>query len=397
MAKPILMPQVGQDIATGYIGEWFIKPGDLVQKGDVIATVESEKAVFEVEAYDAGTVLKLLYEPGAEVKVLEPIAYLGEAGENTESYEAAAAVTESVEEGSLVPIEPTIETPAAETDSRLLASPSARRLAREHGVELAQITGSGPGGRIIKRDVLAMVNRQPASQPAGEVTTEGVSASRELPFSRLRQIMSERLRHSKQTIPHFYLFIDVDLTAALAWRAATNQKLISKISVNDIMIKATGLALLQFPRLNSHILPDKIIQYEEVNIGVAVSVEDGLLVPVIPAVNQKSLEEISQTARENAETARQGRFKTANSATFTISNLGMYAMKAFLPIINPPECAILGVGKAEKRVVPLNENAIGIREMVTLSLAVDHRAVDGQYAAQFLNLLKANLENCNFH
>lgn len=399
MAKPILMPQVGQDIETGYIGEWLVKEGEFVNKGDIIASVESEKATFDLEAYESGYIIKLLFEPGNEVKVLQPIAYMGEKDEVIDEVDKSIEM-QQVELSQKVSRE---EKQKAEGRSKIFASPSAKRIARDHNIDLTQIVGSGPSGRIIKKDIELFLKSVMSKEAELKVDDSKISEpvvlqsthaeDVEIPFSKVRQKIAERLLRSKQTIPHFYLFIDVDMTAAVAWRSAYNQKATLKITVNDLIIKATAAALRQFPKINGHVLDQKLIQRKEINIGIAVSVEDGLLVPVIANVDQKNIQQINQLSQKNIEGAKRGSLSTPSVSTFTVSNLGMHGINSVLPIINPPECAILGVGKIEKRVVPLANNAIGIRDYMTLTLACDHRAVDGTYAAQFLDRIKNNLEN----
>ncbi|MBN2090722.1 2-oxo acid dehydrogenase subunit E2 [candidate division KSB1 bacterium] len=396
MSKPILMPQVGQDIETGFLGEWHVKVGDYVKKGDIIATVESEKAAFDLEAYESGYILQLLFQPGDEVKVLQPVAYVGEKDEIIEP--DTTALKRSPE--ALPP-----KLPAAtvtEQKSKIMASPSARRVAREQAIDLSQITGSGPSGRIIKRDLSPFLSNPAGDEQLSPMKTAEIELplkkdeDHEIPFTRMRQKIAERLLKSKQTIPHFYLFITVDMTGVLAWRLAYNQTATFKISINDLIIKATAAALRQFPKMNSHIVDQKIILRKDIHIGIAVTVEDGLLVPVIPNTDQQTVQQISQLSRQNIEAAQKGNLSNLHNATFTISNLGMYHIQAVLPIINPPECAILGVGNVEKRLVPLDNNTIGIRDYLTLTLAGDHRAIDGSYAAEFLNQVKQNLENFTF-
>jgi pyruvate dehydrogenase E2 component (dihydrolipoamide acetyltransferase) len=215
----------------------------------------------------------------------------------------------------------------------------------------------------------------------------------DVPFSKLRRKIAERLTHSKQKIPHFYLYVDVEMGAALEWRTTYNQESPTKASVTDMIVGATAKALIHHPKLNAHVADDGLIVHKSINIGVAVSVEDGLVVPVVTRADQLTLEQISQRVRENAEGARKGLLKAQAIGTFTISNLGMCDIGMFLPIINPPECAILGVGAIAKRPHVKADGSLGATDVMTLALACDHRAVDGTYAAAFLNELKKNLES----
>jgi pyruvate dehydrogenase E2 component (dihydrolipoamide acetyltransferase) len=376
MAKPILMPQIGENIETGNIIEWRVKEGDSVKKGDVIVIVESEKATFEVEAYESGVIQKILYSDGDEAQVLKPIAYLSESGEEIS--------TDALEQEDI---------PDSSRSSRF-ASPSARRIAREHGLDINTITGSGPRGRIIKRDVLAVISakQQVASATIALTPETGVTDDEEIPYSKMRKVIADRLTKSKQNIPHFYLFTEIDMTEALVWRKAYNEKNQTRVTITDMLVKATADALSEFRRINAHADNEKIILKANVNIGVAVSVSDGLLVPVIPDADKKEIQEISRINKANAEAAQRGSLRSPVLGTFTVTNLGMYSVSRFIPIINPPECAILGVGSIEKKVTAIG-NGIHIRDIMNLCLACDHRAVDGVYAAQFLGKIRELMGN----
>jgi pyruvate dehydrogenase E2 component (dihydrolipoamide acetyltransferase) len=396
MAKPILMPQIGENIESGKIIEWLVKVGDSVEQGDIIVVVESEKATFEVEAYEPGTIQEILYSKGDEAAVLEPIAYLVESGEKIEKAPQAEqeVVVQQVEQRKPDSSrEKPLAQRLAEAGSSRFASPSARRIAREHGIDLDTISGSGPNGRIIKRDVLSAIESAPTEQLAEVPEVKSLlMEDREIPFSRMRKVIADRLTRSKQTIPHIYLFNDVDMTESLVWRKAYNEKNQTRVTITDMIIKAVASALSEFERMNAHADSEKIILRKNVNIGVAVSVSDGLLVPVIPDADQKGIQEISRICRENAEAARRGALRTPAAGTFTITNLGMYSISRFLPIINPPECGILGVGSIERKVVAIG-NGIHVRDIMNLCLACDHRAVDGVYAAQFMKRVKELMES----
>ena len=406
MAKAINMPQVGQDIETAVLSEWKVKKGDNIHKGDIIATVESDKAVFEVEAFEDGTILKLCYNEGDEGKVFEPIAFVGKAGE---AVEETGGTTESAK-----PISP------PETDlqkeytdvwtppvSKIKASPSARRTARQYDIDLKELCGTGPDGRIIKRDILIAAEakkKQPfVSLPSNrEEPLSSVPPSppvpeqdKVVPFNKMRQSVADRLCQSWRTIPHFYLSTDCDLTSALAWRQAFNISSEFKISVNDLIIKACCVALKNYPNMNAHIDSHHMVLKNDINIGVAVSIEDGLIVPVIPRADTLDITEIARSSKDITAAARRGVIKSAEPGTFTVSNLGMHDIKSFQPIINPPEAGILGVGTAEKKIVMHANGTTGPRDILKLTLACDHRAVDGVYAANFLNVIKSFLEHFN--
>jgi len=375
LMKAIIMPQVGQDIPSARIIEWRKKEGDRVEKGEVVLVVESDKASFEVEADRSGELLKILHREGEDVDILKPLAYVGQPGESVPGEELEQPVSDRPSPkpaGEQAPAGP----PGGAKRSGPIASPSARRVAKERGVELARLKGTGPGGRIIKRDVLD-------AAPAEETV---------LPFSKMRMRVAQRLTISAQTIPHFYVSLDVDMTDAQQWRRRFNRERGVHVTVTDVLVKASAAALAEFDRLNAHVEADKLILKKDVNVGVAVAVADGLLVPVIPRADKKSLAAISGISRKNAEAARRGAFSSPAVGTFTVSSLGMCGVSRFLPIINPPECAILAVATAEKRVVPLG-TGIGLRDVMTLTLGCDHRAVDGACAAAFLNRIRECIES----
>jgi len=374
---PVVMPQIGENLRTGHIVEWLKQENDPVEKGEVVLAVESEKAVFEVEAETSGVLAKILHQAGEEVEVFATLAYIGRPGEVFEEQEEAPA------EKVAAPAGPLAAPPlGAGSRPRTFASPSARRLARELKVDLVRVQGSGPGGRIVKRDILA-------------AASTAAPGDRIVPFGRLRQRIAERMTLSKQTIPHFYLFADVDMTAALTWREQVKGGSGVRISITALIIRAAARALRQFERMNAHVEMDRLILKEGIHIGVATAVDDGLLVPVVAEADKKSVVEIDAICRENAAAAGRGAVKPHPEATFTITNLGMYDITRFLPIINPPECAMLAVGAVEERVVSM-DRAIGVRQVMTLTLACDHRGVDGTYAARFLNRVKHFLENLDF-
>lgn len=397
MAKPIVMPQVGQDLTEGLLVEWNVKVGDTVKKGDVIALVESEKASFEVEAYEEGTVLSLLYAAGDLATVLEPIIFLGEEGEAVPQQDAepSPAATSAV----------TVAEPAPQPGaiSSSSSSPLARRIAAQNGLDIVAIAGTGPNGSVVKRDVekaikahaSAPVSASPTTAPPVAVT-DPISAEAEdteMPFSRMRQVIADRLLLSKQTIPHFYLMGEADITDLQIRRKAHLDITGEKLSLNDIVVHATALTLLEFPQLNALVSTTGAVLKGSVNIGVAVSVDGGLMVPAIENTPLKPVTEISQLIRDYAASARRGINKSQAKSTFSISNLGMYGVDV-LPIINPPEAGILGVG-AVKRELREHRGGIQGRDILSLTLAADHRAVDGAYGARFLQSLSETIETYN--
>lgn len=377
----IIMPQVGQDIPSARIIEWCKDEGEAVEAGEVVLVVESDKAAFEIEAEESGVLLKVLHDQDEEVEIFKPLGYIGRPGES---------IDEEPEEPD-VPREATsrpAQTTAAgkraeEKKTRILASPSAKRLAKELRIDLVSIAGTGPGGRVTKDDVLA------AGTAAGE---GGRTPERVVPFGRMRRRIADRLVESSRDIPHFYLSVDVDMTDALLMRKEANDTGAIKVTVTDLLIKACATALREFDGMNAHVGDDGLVLKPAVNVGVAVGTDEGLLVPVIPDADVKTLVEISGLSRSCAEAARRGRLRGGAGGTFTVSSLGMYGVREFLPIINPPECGILAVGAVERRVVPCGDDIV-VRDMMTIVLAADHRAIDGAYAAGFLSRVKSCLED----
>ncbi|UCF97797.1 MAG: 2-oxo acid dehydrogenase subunit E2 [Spirochaetaceae bacterium] len=391
---PVIMPQIGQDVVTGIITSWYKKVGDTVQSGEVIATVEGEKASFDIEADDSGVLLQIVVEQGEEGTVLEPIGYIGEPGEIPVEYSSPVVQPAGA---------PTSKVPARPAEpmrrDKVFVSPSARRMAQILGVDLNGLKGSGPGGRIIKNDVLAVAKMQEApvtseivsaatavtrapAPPSKRITSDTV-----IPFSRMRQTIAERLTLSSTTIPHFYLFQDIDMENPLRWREHYNRVNAVHITVTSMVVLATALTLREFPGLNAHVEKGRLVLKARINIGVATATDEGLLVPVIPDADGKDEKTLSLEIKARTTAARQGRLDAGLRSSFTVTSLGMYGIQSFLPIINPPEAAILGVGVAEPRPVAVN-GLLGVRRVMTVVLASDHRAVDGAEAARFLQSLK---------
>lgn len=398
MAHPINMPQVGQDIETAVITEWKVKEGDSVDKGDVVALVESDKAVFEVEVFQSGTILKLLFEEDEEACVMEPIAIVGEKGEKLE--DSMISTPEICGEESGFAFEPvsSVDEPL-DSVVRISVSPSARRLSAELGINLDKVEGSGPQGRIIREDILKAseagkckkISKTPAGTDAGQSAAQG-RGDTVIPFSRMRQSIADRMTRSVQTIPHFYLTMKADVTEFLAWREQYLDTTGNKISVNDLVVKASASALVKFPKINAHVTADSMVLCKQVNIGIAVSLEEGLIVPVIPDTPSLDLAETARKIREISDSAREGMMTAGSAGTFTVSNLGMLGVSEFLPIINPPEAGILGVGTIEKQLILSHDGKVGSRHVLSLTLGCDHRAVDGYYAGQFLQAIREEIE-----
>ena len=409
MAKSILMPQVGQDLTEGLVIAMNVKVGDSVKKGDIVAEVESEKATFEVEAFEEGTVTDVCFGEGEMAIVLEPLIVL----DGADSGGAAAKPAPTATTDDTANAEGTSQ--AATKSASVLTPPSgkprstplARRMMKQHGIDIASLTGSGPGGAIVQRDVEAAIAARvadaapaAASAPAAaprqthpSVTIPAREGDTVIEFSRMRQVIADRLQLSKQTVPHFYLQTDVDVTHLMGRRAERNAVGGTKISVNDVIIQAAAQCLREYPNLNAHVSQSSLTVKADINVGMAVSVDEGLMVPVLGNADGMSLAEIADQSREAANNARRGISKSASPGTFTISNLGMFGVEVF-PIINPPEAAILGVGDIRQEPKAIGAG-IAIRSMMRLVLSADHRAVDGAYAARFLAQLKLDLESHN--
>ena len=404
MAKSILMPQVGQDLTEGLVIAMNVKVGDSVKKGDIVAEVESEKATFEVEAFEEGTVTEVCFGEGEMAIVLEPLIVL----DGADSGGAAAKPAPTATTDDTANAEGTSQ--AATKSASVLAPPSgkprstplARRMMKQHGIDIGSLTGSGPGGAIVQRDVEAAIAARTADAAPASTAPRQTQPSVSIParegdtvieFSRMRQVIADRLQLSKQTVPHFYLQTDVDVTHLMGRRAERNAGGGTKISVNDVIIQAAAQCLREYPNLNAHVSQSSLTVKADINVGMAVSVDEGLMVPVLGNADGMSLAEIADQSREAANNARRGISKSASPGTFTISNLGMFGVEVF-PIINPPEAAILGVGDIRQEPKAIGAG-IAVRSMMRLVLSADHRAVDGAYAARFLAQLKQDLENHN--
>ena len=406
----INMPVIGQDIPTGVVLEWLKTEGDPVEKDEVIAAVQSEKADFDVEAPASGILLKILKEAGEEAEVLTPIGYIGEPGEVYE--EPAEKDDEPADEQkgrSATPVHTGPEVSGEPSNKgKVVASPLARRVARESGISLEMIRGTGPNGRIIKKNVLASLDTNKSAQKKYDSTEEalktGKQASKALSaeegdwresYGRVRRVIADRMTMSVRNIPHFYLNADVVMDQAVTWRSSANQSHNAQFTYTDIIVHAVATLLREFPRLNAYGGNTELVYKKRVNIGVAVASKDGLLVPVIPDSDQKDILTISGEIKEKSRLAREGRLDLSTRGTFTISSLGMYGISSFQPIINPPETGILAVGKIEDRIVAM-DRTIGFRKMMTVTLACDHRAVDGAYGAEFLKRFCEIMEKADF-
>lgn len=384
MATKIIMPQGGQDITEGLVVRWFKREGEPLRRGEVICEVETEKAVFEVEAPVDGVLLKIIAPAGVKVPVFGTIGIVGAPGEEIDP--ELLAVAPQPQDGALdITALRRRASGRTEKPRGVSASGRASRLAAEKGVDLSDVTGSGPQGRIVAKDILLHVEKR-------KLAVEALRG-RTLPLSPMRRTMARRMGQSKQTIPHFYATAAADVTAALDLRERRNREHGGDISVTDLVLKATALALQAFPAMNCRLQADEVVCLEDINIGLAVMLEEGVLVPVLARVDQLSLEDIAVRSTQAAASARAGRHTGMQPACFTVSNLGMLGVDSFTAIINPPETGILAVGRVEKRPVAKNDTEVCIRSMLNLTLSVDHRWVDGALAAQFIGRVRHHLEN----
>jgi pyruvate dehydrogenase E2 component (dihydrolipoamide acetyltransferase) len=384
MATKIIMPQAGQDITEGLVVRWLKREGESIRKGEVLCEVETEKAVFEVESPVDGVLLKIVAREGERVPIFSTIGIVGAPGEKAELDPLLAGAKKAGPGVDVAAIRKRLETGAQERD-RAKASGRARKLASDQGIDVSQVQGSGPQGRVTEKDLLIHVEKRRMSGPA--------LRGRVVPLTGIRQTIARRMSRSKQTIPHFYVTVSVDMGAALALQNRLNPSPGGDISITDLIVKASALALKAHPHTNCRIQEDRIIFLEDINIGVAVTLENGVAVSVLPRVDQLPLGELSRMRREFAGLAKAGRQANLEPACFTVSNLGMLNVENFIAIINPPETAILAVGSIQKRPVVGEGGELVIRDMLTMTLSIDHRAVDGALAARFINTIKDRLEN----
>jgi pyruvate dehydrogenase E2 component (dihydrolipoamide acetyltransferase) len=412
MAEIINMPKLGFDMAEGTLVRWVKKVGETVNKGEVLAEIETDKATVEVESSASGVVRKLLVDEGAVIPVNSPIAVVGTADEKLDEVSVPAGQMAKVEgqaapvtDKKPAPLQPLIPEPQSailnQQSPIFKASPLAKNIARQRGVDLSQVRGSGPGGRIVRRDVeAALLTLDSGPQTVANVPSFLASrppsiSDQSMPLTKLRQAIARRMVEAKTSIPHFYVTHEYKADSLLEVRRQLNnlQPENEKISVNDFIVKAVALTLRQFPNLNASLDGNSVVRHGSVNIGIAVSVEAGLLTIVCRNADQKSLRQISAEVKTMAAGVRAGKVRSEDieGSTFSISNLGMYEVENFAAIINPPEAAILAVGSAhEAPVVENGQVKTGWRMKATIS--VDHRVSDGVEAARFMQTLAAYLE-----
>ena len=455
MATNILMPALSPTMTEGTLARWLKKEGDTVKSGDILAEIETDKATMEFEAVDEGVLGKILVPDGSEgVKVNAPIGIMieegeavpsgapaanGKGGEGNTSPSGSPALEAVKEAGGKVAgaAEQPVPAPqpkgeaappadaAGGSNGRVFASPLARRMAEQAGIDLGAVQGSGPNGRIVKADIEAAQKKggvqggaaakpaaaaQPAAAPAAAPQAEApkpapkapaiTAPHKAIPNSSMRKVIARRLSESKQTVPHFYVSMDIQLDALLKLRADLNARAPKdgpgafKLSVNDLVIKAAAATLRKFPNVNATWTDDAIIQYDDVDISVAVSIPEGLITPIVRKADQKGLATISNEMKDLAARAKSGKLKPEEfqGGGFSISNMGMFGVKDFAAIINPPQAGILAVSSGEQRPV-VKDGALAVATVMTCTLSVDHRVVDGALAAEWLASFKKTVED----
>jgi pyruvate dehydrogenase E2 component (dihydrolipoamide acetyltransferase) len=425
------MPKLSPTMEEGQIARWLKKEGDKVAMGEPLAEIDTDKATMEMQALANGVLRKILVNEGESAPLGQLIAVIGEPNEDIASLlsEAPAAAAPAKKEEAPAPPPPQAQQPAppqqaqaaaagartlgngrqavaAPASGRVIVSPLAARMAAESGLDLRSILGSGPGGRIVKKDIeAALTQPQPAPaalpryprpvEPGQPAPPAAASAYRDEPASQIRQTIAKRLVTSLGPVPHFFLTTDIEMDRAAEMRKGINALDPDlKISINDIIIKVTAAALIQHPEVNASFQERFVRYYEQADIGVAVAIEDGLITPVVRAADQKSLSQIAAEVRELAERARSKKLKPEEytGATFSISNLGMFGIDEFTAVINPPEGAILAIGAMTPKPV-VRDNEIVVRQMMRVTMSCDHRVIDGATGAKFLQTFKKILEN----
>ncbi|MBK6516663.1 MAG: 2-oxo acid dehydrogenase subunit E2 [Polyangiaceae bacterium] len=422
MAKIIDMPKLSPTMEEGQISAWHKKEGDAIGVDELLAEVETDKATMEFRSFDKGTLLKILAPAGSVVKLGQPVAIVGAAGEDVSALAAAgggAAATQAGAAAATTPAPPSAAGPAgpppgalapvttagalpAAEGGRVRASPYVRKLARERGLTLGGVAGTGPHGRIVARDLEGLAPAVSAASAAAAPAAQD-EAPEVRPLSMMRKTIAKRLTESKQTVPHFYLTIDVDAEALHTLRERINDDLATsvaddkdapKVSFNDLVLKAVAIALTRVPAANAQFTPDAILYHRRVDLSVAVAVDDGLVTPVVRGADKKSVLAIAREVRELAGRARQKKLKPEEMAggTFSVSNLGMFGIDEFSAVINPPEGAILAVGQVRREPVVRGDAVVPGRKLA-MTLSCDHRVIDGAVGATFLKALRGLLEH----
>jgi pyruvate dehydrogenase E2 component (dihydrolipoamide acetyltransferase) len=432
VATNILMPALSPTMEEGKLARWLVKEGDTVKSGDILAEIETDKATMEFEAVDEGRIGKILVPEGSEgVKVNAPIAVLLEEGEKAGAVDIPAAMKDigaaikaeapkkaeapqpAAAKAEPAKVEAAKPAPVAQSGERVFASPLARRIAAGKGIDLSSLTGTGPRGRIVKADV---ENAKPGASPAGAARAASGEAGgvgvaplpdaklfykageyEEIPHDSMRKAIAKRLTSAKTLIPHYYLTIDCDLTSLMATREALNaaagKNAAYKLSVNDFVVKASAMALMKHPDVNASWTDSAILKHKHADVGIAVAIPSGLITPIVFVAETKGLAQISNEVKELAGKAKDKKLKPQEyeGGSFSVSNLGMFGIKSFTSIINPPQSCIIAVGAGEERAVVRN-GKIEIATMMTVTMSCDHRVVDGATGAKFLQTFKQFIE-----
>jgi len=429
VSMPILMPALSPTMKEGKITKWLKKEGDKISSGEAVAEVETDKSNLEVEAYEDGYLLKIVVPENESAPVGAPIGYLGEKGEKVEASAQQPKPVAAAPAPAAPAPRPSTPAPAAaqktsapapatprpqagpaqvvpfrregdrraEEEGRLRASPLAKRIAEERGLDLAALQGSGPQGRIIKRDIEEALTHGAAVPRLAPSPGVPLSVERRepqvVPISSMRRVIAQRLADVKPGVPHFYLTVDIEMDAAMQIRDEA-KALDSKVSVNDIVVKAAAIALRRMPKMNVSLQGDQQLQYQNVDVGIAVAIEEGLITPIIRDADQKGLAAISAEARDLAERARKRALKPQEytGGSITISNLGMFGVDSFVAVINPPQASIVAVGQVAEKAVVRNGQVV-VRKIMTSTLSGDHRIIDGALGAEYLRELKGLLEH----
>ncbi len=418
------MPRLSDTMEEGTIARWLKSPGDEIKKGDILAEIETDKATMDLEAYEAGTLQQILVQEGETVPIGQAVALIGSGAAAQPAAQPAPATAKTGADGAgAAPAAPVESPPKAETSAQspppaesgqgeaVKASPLARRMAEEHNIDLSQMQGTGPGGRIVRDDIEDALEKRgapaaPAPQPSAPPQPAPAAAAPPsapppdaelVKLSRVQLLIARRLTESKQTIPHFYVSSEVDMTDALAMRQTLNADVGEdgvKVTVNDLIVKACALALEKFPEVNSSLKDDHFVRYKHINIGMAVDAPTGLVVPVIRDTNTKGVRSIAREAKALIAKARANKLAPADleGGTFSVSNLGMMDASNFIAVINPPQAAILAVAATRKQFVPVDGQPV-IRDLMTVTMSTDHRILSGAAVARFLQEVKRLLQN----
>ena len=409
----VIMPKMGDAMEEGTLLQWLKQDGETVKPGDVIGEIETDKSNVEIEAEDAG-VLHIQVQPGAVVPVGKVIAVIGDApakpsvtpkSQPEKARESAAEYDRPIGEGpkTTAPVSVAAPVRSAQTNgtSRLKASPLARSVAKQRGLDIAQIKGTGPQGRIIEADVLAFAQTAPGTPPTAAPkrieSTTPTPSTQPTELSAMRKVIARRMVESKTTIPHFYITTEVDMAEAMALREKLNayDETLTKISLNDMVVKASGKALAKFPAVNAVFKDDKVYPGAGIHVGVAVALEDGLIVPVVRDADTTPLRKLADTSKGLIKKARDKKLQPSEytGGTFTVSNLGPFDVESFIAIIDPAQGAILAVSSIAKKAVVLDDDSIAVRPRMNLTFSGDHRVMDGATGAKFLQELKRLLQN----